>query len=108
MGKAHSLERVPQTHTAPTQSKAMYVKNPKFHFGYHNITNSNNCNRFNSNRSHSLGLPKTNYSKKKPHNNLSTSKAIKHKKQPGRFYPQENIHSNRKKLNSKKDLNNKA
>merc|ERR1711874_884395 len=65
-----------QTHTSPIQSKAMYVKNPKFHFGYHNITNSNNCNRFNSNYSHSLGLSKTTYSKKKPHNNLSTSKAI--------------------------------
>merc|ERR1711905_33487 len=106
--KAHSLERVTQTQTSPTQSKAMYVKNPNFHFGYHNITNSNNCNRFNSNHSHSLGLSKTTYSKKKPHNNLSTSKAIKHKKQPGRFYPQENIHSNRKKLNCIKDSKNKA
>merc|ERR1711874_514252 len=106
--KAHSLERVSQTQTPLTQSKAMYVKNPRFHFGYHDLTNSNNCNRFNFNHNHGLGLSKTSYSKKKPHNNPSTSKAIKYKKQPGRFYPQENIHSNRKGLNSKKDLNNKA
>merc|ERR1711874_220928 len=104
--KAHSLERVSQPYTLPSHSKAMYVKNPKFHFGYHSIGHSNNCNSFNSN--YSLGLSKTIYSTKKPHNNLSTSNAIKPKKQPGRFYPQENIHSNRKKLNSKKDLQKKA
>merc|ERR1712120_99684 len=104
--KAHSLERGSQLDTSPSHSKAMYVKNPRFHFGYHNIEHSNNCNSFNSN--HSLGLSKTIYSTKKPHNNLSTSKAIKPKKQPGRFYPQENILSNRKHKNSKKDLDKKT
>merc|ERR1711874_324416 len=104
--KSHCLRRVSQPSTIPIYSEAMYVRNPKFHFGYHKVGNSNNCNRLNFN--HSLGLSKTIHSTKKPYNNLNSPKAIKPKKQPGRFYPQKNIHSTRKQNTNKKDLDQKT
>ena len=98
--KAHSLRQVTQPSTiphlfnTPTHSEAMYVKLPKYQFGYHEVGNSNNCKGLNFN--HSLGFSKTIHSITKPYNNLSSSKAIKSKKQPGRFYPQESNHSTKK------------
>merc|ERR1711874_599170 len=100
--KAHSLREVTQPSTMPIHSEATYVKTPKHHFGYHKVGNSNNCKGLNFN--HSLGFSKTIHSITKPHNNLSSSKAIKSKKQPGRFYPQETNHSTRKQNTNKKDL----
>merc|ERR1711874_901073 len=106
--KAHSLGQltqpntIPQSFTTPTQSEAMYVKHPKYQFGYHEVGNSNNCKGLNFN--HSLGFSKTIHSITKPYNNLSSSKAIKSKKQPGRFYPQESNHSTKKQSTNKKDL----
>ena len=100
--KAHSLRKVTQPSTIPIHSEATYVKTPKHHFGYHKVGNSNNCKGLNFN--HSLGFSKTIHSITKPHNNLSSSKAIKSKKQPGRFYPQESNHSTKKQSTNKKDL----
>merc|ERR1711874_631240 len=104
--KAHSLGQltqsytIPQSYTTPTHSEAMYVKQPKCQFGYHEIGNSNNCKGLNFN--HNLGLSKIIHSIKKPSNNLSSSKAIKSKKQPGRFYPQETNYSTKKQSTKKK------
>merc|ERR1711874_800868 len=74
---------------------AMYVKNPKHHFGYHDISNSNDCNRFNSKYNQNLRFSKNLNSNKKPQNNPSTSRAINTKRKSGRLYPQENLNSNR-------------
>merc|ERR1711874_651477 len=109
--KAHSLGQltqpntIPQSYTTPTHSEAMYVKQPKYQFGYHEIGNSNNCKGLNFN--HSLGLSKTIHSIKKPYNNFSSSKVIRSKKQPGRFYPQETSHYTKKQSTNKKDLDRK-
>merc|ERR1711895_205466 len=108
--KAHSLRQVTQPSTiphlfnTPTHSEAMYVKLPKYQFGYHEVGNSNNCKGLNFN--HSLGFSKTINSITKPYNinNLSSSKAIKSKKQPGRFYPQETNYSTKKQSTNKKGL----
>merc|ERR1711913_267993 len=73
--KAHSLEQPTQTYTASVHTEAMYVKQPKYQFGYHEIGNSNNCKGLNCN--HNLGLSKIIHSIKQPFNNLSSSKVVK-------------------------------
>merc|ERR1711874_721737 len=81
--------KLPHKHTTPiqatsTQTMAMYVKSPKHHFGYHDISNSSNNNQ-------NLRLSKNHNSKKKTQNTSSTSRAIHSKKKAGRIYPQENL-----------------
>merc|ERR1711874_789815 len=74
------------TQATPTQAMAMYVKNPKHHFGYHDISKSNDCNRFNSKYNQNLRFSKNLNSNKKPQNNPSTSRAINTKRKSGRIY----------------------
>merc|ERR1711874_255081 len=59
---------------------AMYVKNPKHYFGYHDISNFSNNNQ-------NLRLSKNHNSKKKTQNTSSTSRAIHSKKKAGRIIP---------------------
>merc|ERR1711913_101023 len=89
------------TQAIPTQTMAMYVKNPKHHFGYHDISNSNDSNRFDSKNNQNLRLSKNFNSKKKPQNTSSTSRVIHSKKKGGRIYPQENLKSGRTEQNKR-------
>merc|ERR1711913_45384 len=78
-------------HTTPTQATstqtmAMYVKNPKHYFGYHDISNSNNNNQ-------NLRFSKNYNSKKKTQNTSSTPRVIHSKKKACRLHPQENLKS---------------
>merc|ERR1711874_186252 len=76
------------TQATSTQTMAMYVKNPKHYFGYHDISNSSKNNQ-------NLRFSKNHNSKKKTQNTSSTSRAIHSKKKAGRIYPQENLKSGR-------------
>merc|ERR1711874_633189 len=78
----------PYNRETPTQTMAMYVKNPKYYFGYHDISKFSNNNQ-------NLRLSKNHNSKKKTQNTSSTSRAIHSKKKAGRIYPQENLKSGR-------------
>merc|ERR1711874_147140 len=72
--------------TTSTQTMAMYVKNPKYHFGYHDISSSNINNQ-------NLRLSKKHNSKKITQNTSSTSRAIHSKKKANRLYSHENLRS---------------
>merc|ERR1711874_561205 len=60
-----SHKHTTSTQTSSTQTMAMYVKNPKHHFGYHDISNSNINNQ-------NLRLSKKHNSKKITQNTSST------------------------------------
>ena len=91
-----------QTHTVPTHTEAMYVRQPKYQFGYHEIGISNNCKGLN--RTHNLGLSKIIHSIKQPLNNLSLPKVNYSKKQlvkhnpPRANYPTKKQGNNSKKI----------
>merc|ERR1711874_238795 len=74
------------TQTLRTQTMAMYVKHPEYHFGYHNVSSPKTNN-------HNLRFSKKQNSKVKTQNTSSIARAVQPKKKVSSIYSQGNLKS---------------
>merc|ERR1711874_675393 len=80
----------PYNRETSTQTMDMYVKNPKYYFGYHNISKFSNNNQ---NLRFSKRFSKKQNSKVKTQNTSSIARAVQSEKKVSSIYSQENLKS---------------
>merc|ERR1711874_493522 len=76
----------PYNRETSTQTMDMFVKNPKYYFGYHDISKFRNNNQ-------NLRFSKNHNSKQNSKVKTQNTSSIHSKKKAGRIYPQENLKS---------------